>query len=55
MPLKRKFISTIFKLPPATAKKLEYETDIPVQMPDGVILYADRISPAGGKGLPVIL
>jgi len=55
MSFKRRFMSMLFKLPPATAKKLEYEADLAVPMPDGVTLYADRISPTGGKDLPVIL
>lgn len=48
-------MSMILKLPPATTSKLEYQLDLKIPMPDGVVLLANRIAPVGGESLPIIL
>jgi putative CocE/NonD family hydrolase len=47
--------SRMFGLPPAVYHKLEYQIDLPVPMPDGVVLLANRIAPIDGETLPIIL
>jgi putative CocE/NonD family hydrolase len=42
-------------LPPATHSKLEFQPDLQIPMPDGVVLLANRIAPVGGEKLPIIL
>lgn len=45
-----------FELPPPVTRDVVVQRDLPVPMPDGVELLADRWAPrAGGEGLPVAL
>ena len=50
-----RLVSRLAGLPPAVATDIESETDIPVPMDDGVVLYASRFRPRGSSGLPVVL
>src|SRR5262245_34983678 len=50
-----RLLARMYRLPPAITSKLEVQTDIPVPMSDGVVLYASRFFPAGGSQLPVVL
>ncbi|MCL1897160.1 MAG: CocE/NonD family hydrolase [Clostridiales bacterium] len=56
MSIGNRFLARYLGLPPAKGKKLDVQKDIAIPMRDGVILYADLISPAGaGAGVPAIL
>ena len=50
-----RLMSLILSLPPATHRKLEFQPDLQIPMPDGVVLLANRIAPVGGEHLPIIL
>jgi putative CocE/NonD family hydrolase len=50
-----KLASKMLNLPRATHTNLEYQIDIQVPMPDGVVLMANRVAPRGGENLPIIL
>jgi putative CocE/NonD family hydrolase len=45
----------LLKLPPATARKVTVERDLPVAADDGVTLLADHWAPAGAGALPTAL
>lgn len=50
-----RLMSLILSLPPATHRKLEFQPDLQIPMPDGVVLLANRVAPVGGESLPIIL
>ncbi len=50
-----RLMSFVLSLPPATHHKLEFQPDLQIPMPDGVVLLANRIAPVGGESLPIIL
>ncbi|WP_330254392.1 CocE/NonD family hydrolase [Nocardia sp. NBC_00565] len=56
MNLISRLIQRQFELPPPVTRDVVVQRDLPVPMPDGVELLADRWAPrAGGEGLPVAL
>lgn len=55
MSLMTKLASRMLGLPPAVASRLECQIDLPIPMPDGTVLLANRIAPRGGEKLPIIL
>lgn len=55
MSITSRLVGWIHKLPPAETRDIAVERDIPVPMPDGVVLLADRHSPRGGGKPPTIL
>ena len=55
MPFMSRLMSLIISLPPATHRKLEFQPDLQIPMPDGVVLLANRTAPVGGESLPIIL
>lgn len=55
MLLMTKLDSWMLGLPRAMAPRLEYQIDLRIPMPDGVVLLANRIAPRGGEDLPIIL
>jgi uncharacterized protein len=56
MNLGSRFIQRLLALDPPLTRDLVVEHDLPVPMPDGVALLADRWAPrSGGDGLPVAL
>lgn len=55
MSLVSRLVQWIFKLPPAETHHLEIERNIPIEMPDGVVLFGDHYYPHGTNKLPTIL
>ena len=56
MPLSSHLTQRVLRLGPPLTRDLLVEYDLPVPMPDSVVLLADRWAPrAGGSGLPVAL
>ena len=55
MSLISRFMAWKFKLPPAETYSVTHVRDIPIPMPDGVALMADRYYPAQGDKLPTVL
>ncbi len=49
-----RFLGSMLKLPPADSHAVKVERDLPIPMPDGAILLADRYLPASGTG-PLVL
>ena len=50
-----KLASRMLGLPPAVTSKIEYQTNLPVQMPDGTVLLANRTAPKNLKDMPIIV
>jgi uncharacterized protein len=50
-----RFLERAMKLPPAQTRDIRVERNLPVQMPDGVTLLADRYVAAGAERPPLIL
>ncbi len=50
-----RFAALFLGLPPAVTHRLEAQIDLPVPMPDGIVLKANRVAPVGGENLPIIL
>jgi putative CocE/NonD family hydrolase len=55
MTLISRLAGRIFKLPPAETYAVNHDRDLPVPMPDGAVLLADRYYPAGVDRRPVVL
>ncbi len=55
MNLITRLIAWILKFPPAETSAVTHERDIPVPMPDGAVLLADRYYPTQGGKIPTIL
>jgi len=55
MSLISRFATRRYKLPPAKTYAVKHVRDIPVPMPDGTVLLADRYFPARDPDCPVIL
>src|ERR1700722_226995 len=49
-----RFLTSAMKLPPAKSHAVKVERDLPIPMPDGAILLADRYPPANGSA-PLVL
>lgn len=50
-----RIISRLMHLPPAESHDIVITRDVPVPMPDGVVLLADHYAPRGGSPRPTIL
>jgi putative CocE/NonD family hydrolase len=50
-----RFLTWLLRLPPPETPDVEIRRDIPVTMPDGVVLLADHYVPRTGTKLPTIL
>jgi putative CocE/NonD family hydrolase len=50
-----RLISRLMHLPPVQTKDITITRDIPIAMPDGVILFADHYAPRGDSQLPTLL
>jgi uncharacterized protein len=50
-----RLISRLMHLPPAHTHDIAVTRDIPIPMPDGVVLFADHYAPRGSSRLPTIL
>jgi putative CocE/NonD family hydrolase len=50
-----RLVSLLLRLPPAQTRDLVVTRNIPVPMPDGVVLLADHYAPRGGSHLPTLL
>ena len=50
-----RLVSRLLRLPPAQSHDIAITRDIPISMPDGVVLLADHYAPRGGSHLPTIL
>lgn len=50
-----RFFERAMKLPPAQTRGVTVQRDLPVQMPDGVVLLADRYAPAEAERPPLVL
>ncbi len=55
MSLASRLISRLMHLPPAQSDDLVITRDIPIPMPDGVVLLADHYAPRGTSKLPTLL
>lgn len=55
MTLLSRFFAFRMGLPPAETRDIVVTRDIPMKMPDGVVLLADHYRPRGDKKLPTIL
>lgn len=55
MTLASRVIARAFRLPRAETYDIVVERDLPVPMPDGVVLLADHYYPRGGGRLPTVL
>ncbi len=55
MSLVSRLLEWKWKLPPAETRDVAVERDVPVPMPDGVVLLADRHYPRGRERAPTIL
>src|SRR5260221_10959040 len=50
-----RLVSRLMHLPPAQSHDIAMTRDIPIPMPDGVVLLADHYAPRGGSKLPTLL
>src|SRR5260370_32841878 len=50
-----RLLSRLMHLPPAQSHDIAITRDIPIPMPDGVVLLADHYAPRGGSKLPTLL
>lgn len=50
-----RLVSRLLHLPPAQTRDIVITSDIPISMPDGVVLFADHYTPRGSSRLPTIL
>jgi uncharacterized protein len=50
-----RLVSRLLHLPPAQTHDIAITRDIPIPMPDGVVLLADHSMPRGGSHLPTLL
>lgn len=50
-----RLMSRLMHLPPAQTRTLAVTHDIPIPMPDGVVLLADHYAPRGSSRLPTLL
>lgn len=50
-----RLVSRLLRLPPAQNRDIVITPDIPIPMPDGVVLLADHYAPRGNSTLPTIL
>lgn len=50
-----RLVSRLMHLPPAQTHDIVIKRDIPIAMPDGVVLLADHYAPRGGPKLPTLL
>src|SRR2546429_1403079 len=50
-----RLVSRLLHLPPAQTHDIAVTRDIPIPMPDGVVLLADHYAPRGGSHLPTLL
>ena len=55
MSLIDRLVSWLLRLPPAQTHDLVVTRDIPIPMPDGVVLLADHYAPRGNPHLPTLL
>ncbi|HKY23321.1 MAG TPA: CocE/NonD family hydrolase, partial [Vicinamibacterales bacterium] len=55
MTLASRVLARVYRLSPALTHDIEVERGIPVTMPDGVVLLADRLAARGRTDLPTIL
>jgi putative CocE/NonD family hydrolase len=55
MNLINRFVEWKFHLPPAKIIQIDIQHNIPIKMPDGAILYAERFYPSQGDKHPTVL
>ena len=55
MSVMSRFLAWQYKLPPAETYAVTHARDLPVPMPDGAVLFADRYYPTGGGNPPTVL
>ena len=55
MSILSRLIARYGKLPPAQTRDVLIERDLPVPMPDGVVLLANRYAPRGSEKPPLLL
>jgi putative CocE/NonD family hydrolase len=55
VPLVSEIAGRLLRLPVPVTRKLHVDRDLPVPMPDGVVLYADRYAPPGTGPAPTVL
>ena len=50
-----RLVSRLMHLPPAQSRDISITRDIPIPMPDGAVLLADRYAPRSGSNRPHFL